>query len=292
MADFVCHWVDAFTDRPFGGNGCAVVHNAAHLDDATCLSFVRETSLVECTYLGPSDEADLHVRYFLASREIPFAGHPTVASVIAAHAAGTIGTGNLTLQTGAGLIPVHLSEDGKTVTMRQNAPEFGPEASPDLVAATIGVAVEDLAAVPQVVSTGLPFVITVLKDPAQQSAAHLDVEALSQLRASLGVENADVMEPFIVTLGGASAQGDTFARLLLAPPNPPEDPFTGSATGAMAAYLWAKGLIDTPEFVAEQRHLMGRPGRAQVRVIGGPSAIKAVEVSGQGHILMSGHLHL
>ena len=97
MADFAVHWVDAFTDRPFGGNGCAVVHHAAHLDDETCLAFVRETSLVECTFLGPSDVADVRVRYFLASREIPFAGHPTVASVVAAHAAGTIGTGDVTL---------------------------------------------------------------------------------------------------------------------------------------------------------------------------------------------------
>ncbi len=123
MPDFAVHWVDAFTDRPFGGNGCAVVHHAAHLDDETCLAFVRETSLVECTFLGPSDVADVRVRYFLASREIPFAGHPTVASVVAAHAAGTVGTGDLTLETLAGVIPVHLSDDGKRVTMRQNAPE-------------------------------------------------------------------------------------------------------------------------------------------------------------------------
>jgi len=292
MTDFVCHWVDAFTDTPFGGNGCAVVQDGAHLETETCLNFVRETSLVECTFLGPSERADLHVRYYLASREIPFAGHPTVASVIAAHAAGKVGTGDLVLETGAGLIPVHLSADGKTVTMRQNAPVFGPEASPMLVAASIGLDPQDLGAVPQVVSTGLPFVITLVKDPDQQKLAQLSISGLSDLRASLGVENADVMEPFIVSLGGATPEGDTFARLLLAPPNPPEDPFTGSATGAMAAYLWAKGLIDKPEFTAEQGHHMGRPGRAKVRVLGARDAIDAVEVAGSGHILMSGHLHL
>jgi trans-2,3-dihydro-3-hydroxyanthranilate isomerase len=162
MADFAVHWVDAFTDRPFGGNGCAVVHHAAHLDDETCLAFVRETSLVECTFLGPSDVADVRVRYFLASREIPFAGHPTVASVVAAHAAGTVGTGDLTLETLAGIIPVHLSADGKRVTMRQNAPEFGVEVDPALVAAAIGLTTGDIIAPPQLVSTGLPFVITLL----------------------------------------------------------------------------------------------------------------------------------
>ena len=290
MADFAVHWVDAFTDRPFGGNGCAVVHHAAHLDDETCLAFVRETSLVECTFLGPSDVADVRVRYFLASREIPFAGHPTVASVVAAHAAGTVGTGDLTLETLAGIIPVHLSADGKRVTMRQNAPEFGVEVDPALVAAAIGLTTGDIVAPPQLVSTGLPFVITLLEDRTALSLAKLNASAVERMNESIGGD--DVMEPFLCTLGGFTDAGDTAARLLLLPPSPPEDPFTGSATGAMASYLWKHGLIEGPEFVAEQGHMLGRPGRADVRVIGPRDAIEAVEVAGAGHILMSGTLHL
>lgn len=290
MADFAVHWVDAFTDRPFGGNGCAVVHHAAHLDDETCLAFVRETSLVECTFLGPSEVADVRVRYFLASREIPFAGHPTVASVVAAHAAGTVGTGDLTLETLAGIIPVHLSADGKRVTMRQNAPEFGVEVDPALVAAAIGLTTGDIIAPPQLVSTGLPFVITLLEDRTALSLAKLNASAVERMNESIGGD--DVMEPFLCTLGGFTDAGDTAARLLLLPPSPPEDPFTGSATGAMASYLWKHGLIEGPEFVAEQGHMLGRPGRADVRVIGPRDAIEAVEVAGAGHILMSGTLHL
>ncbi|MEO0381721.1 MAG: PhzF family phenazine biosynthesis protein, partial [Pseudomonadota bacterium] len=68
---FDVDWVDAFTDVPFGGNGCAVVHGGATLSAETAMAFVRETSLVECTFTGPSDVADIRVRYFLASREIP-----------------------------------------------------------------------------------------------------------------------------------------------------------------------------------------------------------------------------
>ena len=290
MADFAVHWVDAFTDRPFGGNGCAVVHHAAHLDEETCLAFVRETSLVECTFLGPSDVADVRVRYFLASREIPFAGHPTVASVVAAHAAGTIGTGDLTLETLAGIIPVHLSDDGKRVTMRQNAPEFGAEVDPALVAQAIGLTKADIIAPPQLVSTGLPFVITLLEDRTALSLARLNASAIERVNESIGSD--DVMEPFLCTLGGFSDAGDTAARLLMLPPSPPEDPFTGSATGAMASYLWSRGLIETPEFVAEQGHMLGRPGRADVSVIGPRNAIEAVEVAGSGYILMNGTLHL
>lgn len=68
MSWFEFDWVDAFSDRAFGGNGCAVVHGGAVLSQDVCMAFVRETSLVECTFTGPSDVADIRVRYFLASR--------------------------------------------------------------------------------------------------------------------------------------------------------------------------------------------------------------------------------
>lgn len=292
MPDFAVHWVDAFSGAPFGGNGCAVVQDAAHLGDETCMAFVRETSLVECTFLGPSEVADIKVRYFLASREIPFAGHPTVASVIAAHAAGKVSGGDITLETAAGIIPVRFDPDTKRVTMRQNAPDFGPLAEPELVAATLGLQESDFAAPPQIVSTGLPFVIALAQDLDAVKRAALDTMALNDLLGSFGPDHSEVMEPFLAVLSGATEAGDTFARLLLAPPSPAEDAFTGSATGALAAYLWHHGLIDKPEFTAEQGHFMGRPGRAEVRVLGPREAIEGVEVSGSGHILMSGTLHL
>ncbi len=72
----------------------------------------------------------------------------------------------------------------------------------------------------------------------------------------------------------------------------PEDPFTGSATGAAAAYLWSRGLLADPFYLAEQGHDMGRPGQARVEVLGPPDAITGVRVGGQAHVLMSGELRL
>ena len=60
----------------------------------------------------------------------------------------------------------------------------------------------------------------------------------------------------------------------------------------MAAYLWAKGLIDTPNFIAQQGHNIKRPGQAQVNVLGSRDKITGVAVSGQGYILMSGQVYL
>lgn len=290
MNRFDFDWVDAFSDRAFGGNGCAVVHEGAHLPEAVCTAYVRETSLVECTFTGPSDIADIRVRYFLASREIPFAGHPTIATVAAMRDRGLINGTKLVLETGAGLVSVTL--DGNMIEMTQVAPEFGPLADPALVAAAVALPVEAIVGVPQKVSTGLPFCITVLKDHAALEAAALNVDALAVLGRSLGADGIDMMEPFLVTLQGATAQGDTYSRLLMAPPSPAEDPFTGSATGAMAAYLWRNGLMGKDTFIAEQGHGLGRPGQARVSRVGAAEAMTGVRVAGKGFILMRGTVDL
>jgi trans-2,3-dihydro-3-hydroxyanthranilate isomerase len=283
-------WVDAFTDRAFSGNGCAVVHGGEDLDDQTCMDFVRETSLVECTFTGPSKVADIKVRYFLASREIPFAGHPTIATVAAMRSRGLVSGDRLVLETGAGLVPVLL--EGGTIEMTQVAPVFGAMVDRDLVASAIGLDADQIIAPPQMVSTGLPFCVTVLRDHDALKAARLNVEALQAMAASQGFSGTDMAEPFLVTVKGATAGGDTFSRLLLPPPNPPEDPFTGSATGAMAAYLWHHGLMDKDRFVAEQGHWLGRPGQADVSRVGPRDAITGVKVAGKGFVLMRGQVDL
>lgn len=284
-------WVDAFSDLAFGGNGCAVVHGGAALPDEVCLAYVRETSLVECTYTGPSELADIRVRYFLATREIPFAGHPTIATVAALKARGYMTGDRIVLETGAGLVPVTLTEDG-LFEMTQIAPRFGLRPDPALVARAIGLPEAAIAAPPQFVSTGLPFCITLLRHHGDLRQARLDAEGLRDLAALQGFDGSDMAEPFLVTLKGATEAGQTFSRLLLAPPSPPEDPFTGSATGAMASYLWHNGLLDASGFVAEQGHWMGRPGQARVSRVGSADQIEGVRVAGAGYVLMSGTVYL
>lgn len=290
MSWFDFDWVDAFSDRAFGGNGCAVVHGGAILPVDVCTAYVRETSLVECTFTGPSDVADIRVRYFLASREIPFAGHPTIATVAAMRSRGLFKGDELTLETGAGIVAIRLI--GDEIEMTQVAPQFGVHVPIDLVASAISLPADAIISPPQLVSTGLPFCVTVLRDHQALRAAHLVEGPLRKVAEAAGYSGSDMAEPFLVTLQGATEAGDTFSRLLLAPPSPPEDPFTGSATGAMAAYLWKYGLMQKDSFTAEQGHDMGRPGQATVTRVGPSEAMTGIKVAGKGHVLMRGQVDL
>lgn len=295
MTAFAFDWVDAFTDRAFGGNGCAVFHDAGALGDETCMALVRETSLTECTFLEPSSRADFKLRYYLADREVPFAGHPTIATVASLLDRGLLHGDRVTLETLAGVIAVDIRPALGTlpqIVMTQIAPEFRERVAPAEVAEVIGLDPGDIIGSPQIVTTGLPYCITVVRSAKALGRMRLNLAAMQAFGAAHDRPGDPVMEPFVVALEGATARGTTYARHLMAPPSPAEDAFTGSATGCMAAYLWAEGLIASPRLIAEQGHGMGRPGHAEVEVLGPRDAISGVLVGGQGRVLMRGELRL
>ena len=291
-------WVDAFAARPFAGNACAVVHDAGDLPADDRLALVRETSLSECAYVVPSDRADFGARYYLATREIPMAGHPTVATVVSLVHRGLVdisaGPAAFTLEVGAGVLPIEASRDAEgrvRVRMVQRRPDYGAEQDPAEVAGVFGLAAADVAHTPRIVSTGTPFCIAPLASADALRRARLDPARLAAWREGTGVEGAALMEPFLTVAAGAPGC-DWFSRLLLPPPLPPEDPFTGSATGCLGAYLSVEGLIPAGRFTAGQGDWLGRPGRAEVEVLGPPSAPEGIAVSGTGVVLMSGDLLL
>ncbi|MEL6218345.1 MAG: PhzF family phenazine biosynthesis protein [Pseudomonadota bacterium] len=276
-------WVNAFTDKAVGGNPCIVVFDAGDIPEAERLDFTRATGLTECAFLQPSDKADFGARYYTAKAEIKFAGHPTIATITALEAAGALqGRDHLTLEVGSGVIPIGISRgDGPPrITMTQARPVFGATHDPAFVAEMMGLTAADIVGTPQVVSTGTPFCIAEVRDHAALRRARIEPEPYLAAEEAFGPH----FEPFLVALGGVDT-GDTFSRLMLPPPLPPEDAFTGSATGCMSAYLFANRRIGS-RFTAEQGHWMGRPSRANAEVVGTPDAIHSVRLSGQGIVLM------
>lgn len=283
------YWIDAFTDTRFGGDPCAVIFDADDISVEQRIAFTKETGLVECAFLVSSDKADFGARYYMPTGEIPLAGHPTVATVTALIEAGMITPPcEFTLEVGAGVMPIVVSrQEGAPplVTMTQPAPVFGRVYEPAEIAALYGLQADDIIGKPQTVSTGSPFCLTQMASEEALAAARLDLGALEAFKAR---HDADFMEPFLCVTRGCE---ETFARLLLPPPFPPQDPFTGSATGCMASWLFANDKI-ARRFTAKQGHDIGRPGLAHVELIGAPDAIEGVRVGGSGVTVMRGEANI
>ncbi len=87
----------------------------------------------------------------------------------------------------------------------------------------------------QTVSTGTPQLMMAVRDHDALRRAALDPAAYDRLRQESGNE---FFSAHLFCLGGVTPKGDVFARHFTGPPASFEDPFTGSATGGMGAFLW------------------------------------------------------
>ena len=173
MPTFPFIQVDAFTDRPLGGNPCAIIFDADALDEATMQAIAREMNLSETAFVVRSHVADVGARYFTPAEEIPLAGHPTIATVFALAQTGRLAlTGDLTtiaLELKVGPIPVEIHARGgqiHSVVMTQKQPQFLRTYAAVDVLPAFGLSPEDaLPGVPiQTVSTGTPMLMIALRD--------------------------------------------------------------------------------------------------------------------------------
>jgi trans-2,3-dihydro-3-hydroxyanthranilate isomerase len=296
MSTYEIVQIDAFTDRPLRGNPAAVLLDARGLDDATMLAIAREMNLSETSFVFPSTDADFDVRYFTPAFEIPMAGHPTIATVHALREAGRIAPdkSRVTLKMPAGIMPVDIEAPPGRVpryTMTQLRPSFGATYDAAAVARALSLEPADVAVgLPvQCVSTGTPQLMVPL--------ASLDALARAQPNA-LALFPPDGRSTEAYFCVHAFARDGRSGHGLCARDFGPlgdvvEDPFTGSATGAMAAYCLHYGFIVRTEFSVTQGEHIGRPGEGTVQVLGTPpDDISGVAVGGCAVTVMRGELVL
>lgn len=99
----------------------------------------------------------MRVRFFLASHEIGFAGHPTIATVVSLLNRGLVSRPELTLETLNGPLPisVRVGANGQPeVEMLQIAPMFGAAVSVDDIVAITGLPADCIMGLPRLVSKG------------------------------------------------------------------------------------------------------------------------------------------
>lgn len=285
--------IDAFTAVKFAGNPCAVITRAEGLDDRQMQAIAREMNLSETAFVFPSLRADFCVRFFTPAKEIPLAGHPTVATMHALAEEGRIdvsqGPAPLTQETKAGILPVEVrpGPGGNRIEMTQAKPAFRQQVDRARVAAALGLQPGDVREdVPvQVVSTGTPQLMVPVHS----------LEVLRRVRPSYALldemETAeDYFSTHVFALESLAPAHRAHARHFLAGGGPLEDPVTGSATGAMAAYLWQHGLVRESRYTVEQGHMVGRPGLVEVEVEADASGPTAVRIAGTAVTVLEGTL--
>jgi trans-2,3-dihydro-3-hydroxyanthranilate isomerase len=292
--------LDVFADEALNGNPLAVVLDAEGLDDRRMQRIAREFNLSETVFVGepknPINSAA--VRIFTPSRELPFAGHPTVGTaVLLAHlrARDLLATQDLrvVLEEAVGdVVCVARHRRGAAMAAYFHLPrlpeKLGPGPDPATLAAGLELDVSDVgfdAHAPVVMSAGVPYLMAPLNSREAVARARPD--------RRLWGENGGPAA-FLYCRETAEPGAEFHARMFGAGWGVYEDPATGSAVAAFAGALMASEPPGDGEamYVIEQGYEMGRPSRISLglRVEGGK--LVDATIGGSARIVCEGFLDL
>jgi PhzF family phenazine biosynthesis protein len=267
MPTLPLYQVDAFTERPFGGNPAAVCPLQAAIPEALMQDIAAENNLSETAFFlypgtlagsrAPRDELALarrenpqgdafSLRWFTPTVEVELCGHATLASAFVLFTELEPARRDVTFRTRGGLLSVRRGDGGELVMDFPTLP-MAPAGTDTRagVEAALGTKVVDVLASP----TRLLAVQATAEDVRRASP---DLAAVARTGASL-----------CITAPGDGDRIDFVSRYFAPASGIAEDPVTGSAHCMLTPY-WAARL-GKPTLRARQLSRRGGDITCQLR---------------------------
>lgn len=272
---------DVFSPYPTLGNALAVVVDGQGLSEECMRRFAAWTNLAETTFLLPPEHAaaDYRLRIFTPSREMPFAGHPTLGSCAAWLQSGGKARekGVVRQECGVGIVAIDISQKDElafgappTKIQPMDSQQF------EAIVETLGLSRD-----------------SILHTAQLDNGPVWQVLQLDSADAVLAVDSSRVRWPSFKAIGligahPAGAECDYEVRMLAPSSGMSEDPITGSLNAALAHWMRAEGRLPGPVSVAQGTSI-GRHGRVSIR----PGKNQGdIQIGGQVNILIQGNIIL
>ena len=289
--------VDAFTETPLTGNPAGVVLKADGLSDRQMQMIAREMSVPETAFILPPSipGADLRVRWFTPTIEVPLCGHATVASFHALaedrmYGMELPGSYSFRLETKSGILPVEvIKTDADTdVLFGLTLPEFTRAGQYKLdIMRILNITLEEFEnRMPIVVSNYLYVPIRRLHTIFSMKPNFF---AMSQF-----LSNRNLSGLCVFTTETVDKSSHVHSRFFAPTLGINEDPVTGSANGPLGAYLFERGEVtavgNTVSIIGEQGDVIGRKGRVAIRLTVQGTQVTAVQIGGRAVTVVEGEL--
>lgn len=281
--------LDVFSRHPGGGNPLGVVVAADDWSEAAMQAFAKWTDIVETTFLlRPSTPAaSYRLRIFTPTREIAFAGHPSIGSAHVALLSGfaRASEGQMIQECEAGLLPIRVEDDRDQRRIFIQAPKarvlkVGVE--PGSLLATTLKKVKLGALAPAFVEGGRRWWLAEIADVASLRAwqpDHASIRKIALDSDSLG----------LCVFARSNEPGhELVLRAFPAGVGIVEDPASGAANGLVAAYI-AHAEPDGPlarGYTVSQGREIGHDAELTLRI----DADATVWVGGQTQTVVRGEV--
>ena len=276
--------VDAFTDRPFGGNtaGVVLLDREAFPDEGLMLQVASELRYSETAFVRRLSPTEYHLRYFTPAAEVELCGHATIATFALLHRLGQA-AGRCLCHTLAGDLAI---EAGERVMMQMAEPRIIKTIS-DTEAIYRALGIDHRPTLPvQIAYSGLADIMIPVPDVATLNALQPAMDAVATVSRMLEAVSVRVLALPTNALTHShintfpiTAHVRDFAPLY----DIPEESATGTANAALTHYLAVNGVIPQQgDFAFLQGEAMGRPSVVATRIavdgtiyVGGTAAIVA-----------------
>jgi PhzF family phenazine biosynthesis protein len=267
--------VDAFTDKPFGGNpaGVVLLDSDAFPKDDLMLSIASELRYSETAFIRRHSAQEYTIRYFTPKTEVDLCGHATIASFFTLHQKG-LASGQCLCHTKAG--DLHI-EVGEKVMMQMAKPRIvATLTETEEIYRALGMKDYHPTMPVQIVYAGLPDIMIPLPSLDILKSLLPDMDAIAAI-----TKKYDSVSFHVFAFGndGYTAHVRDFAPLY----DIPEESATGTANASLTYYLQQCGSIGKEaECSFIQGEAMGRPSVVATRIqadgnifVGGTAAIVA-----------------
>lgn len=293
--------VDAFTKQTFHGNPAGVVPEANGLSPLQMQTIAREIHASETAFVLEADspQADFRLRFFTPESEVDLCGHATIGSVCGLVEEGVLpvdegrGRGSCKIETQVGILTVTYGlENGFAwAEMRQAEPRFKNLALDyNQVAHLLGIAREEIDedGVSGLSYTGLWDLFVPMTSKLAMSRMQPKLAELAAWNREIGVTSTHVY-----TVDTTEKRHDFHTRDFSPAVGIPEDPATGTATGALIALLHHNEAVQSSRvYRFEQGYEIHRPSVIEARIEEQPGTSPAVFVKGSAVRSLTGSIHV
>jgi trans-2,3-dihydro-3-hydroxyanthranilate isomerase len=298
------HTLDVFTEKRFGGNPLAVVHEADGLDTDRMQAIAREFNLSETVFLMKPQNVthSARVRIFTPAVELPFAGHPTVGTAALLAELRTEGLGGaqeaiVVLEENIGAVRVGVRiRPGQAPFAEFDAPrlpaDIGPAPSPERLAAALGLIPSEIGFAnhrPTRFSSGVPYTFVPVSSLTAMAKAGVSPAAWGPAFGTSGHNAA-----YLYSRETVHTTSAFHARMFVPGSGVLEDPATGSAAAAFAGVVHRfDGPPDgTHKRMIEQGFEMGRPSLIALSLEVVRGALTSVRIGGHAVRITEGRIEV
>lgn len=273
MKKYHVYQVDAFTKTKLAGNPAGVVTNADDLTATQMQQIARELNNSETAFISQptTDQADIRIRFFTPTTEVPICGHATIGANFVRAVENNLDSQTIVQQTGAGNLPIEISRKTDTyqITMTQGEISVAEPLDANIqtrILKALGLTDKQRnQKYPMAIaSTGAPKVMIAIDSQATLDNLQPDLEELKNITPDI---NCNGYYVFVVT---PEEKNLIHGRMFSPASGINEDPVTGNANGPLGAYLVKYNLVQTTgdlfEFSIIQGEKIKRPGTMLVRV--------------------------